>query len=117
MLSSLRRNSVARLTAAIVLSFILTGPAIAAGAPHAMVAAEGDRAAQIGLDVLKRGGNAVDAAVAISLALGVTNSGSCGIGGGGFMLIYWARTHKFYALDYREVAPRAATRTIFIRAS
>src|SRR5258708_23014543 len=98
MLSSLRRNPVSRLRAAIVLSFILTGPAIAAEAPHAMVAAEGDRAAQIGLDVLKRGGNAVDAAVAISLALGVTNSGSCGIGGRGFILIYWARHPQFYAL-------------------
>ncbi|HXR23809.1 MAG TPA: gamma-glutamyltransferase, partial [Candidatus Binataceae bacterium] len=75
----------------------------AATAPHAMIAAEGDLAAQAGLDVLKRGGNAVDAAVAISLVLGVTNSGSCGIGGGGFMLIYRAQDHKVYALDYREV--------------
>ena len=94
---------------------MLADAAIAAEAPHAMIAAEGDRAAQIGLDVLDRGGNAVDAAVAISLALGVTNSGSCGIGGGGFMLIYWAREHKFYGLDYREVAPKAATPTMFIR--
>ena len=77
----------------------------AATAPHAMIAAEGDLAAQAGLNVLKRGGNAVDAAVAISLVLGVTNSGSCGIGGGGFMLIYRAQDHKVYALDYREVAP------------
>src|SRR5579859_2255316 len=115
MLSALRLNRLARLTAAIVLTSLLTSGAIAAEAPHAMVAAEGDRAAQIGLDVLKRGGNAVDAAAAISLALGVTNSGSCGIGGGGFMLIYWAREHKFYALDYREVAPRAATRTMYMR--
>src|SRR5271169_6445922 len=58
----------------------------AASARHAMIAAEGDLAAQAGLDILKRGGNAIDAAVAISLVLGVTNSGSCGIGGGGFML-------------------------------
>src|SRR5216684_3942337 len=115
MLCSLQLNRMARLTAVMVITYLLTGPALAAEAPHAMVAAEGDRAAQIGLDVLKRGGNAVDAAVAISLALGVTNSGSCGIGGGGFMLIYWARSHKFYALDYREVAPRAATRTMYIR--
>ncbi len=87
----------------------------AADAHHAMVAAEGDQAAQVGLDVLKRGGNAVDAAVAISLALGVTNSGSCGIGGGGFMLIYWAHDHRFYALDYREVAPYAASPSMYIR--
>jgi gamma-glutamyltranspeptidase/glutathione hydrolase len=87
----------------------------AATAPHAMVAAEGDLAAQVGLDVLQRGGNAVDAAVAISLVLGVTNSGSCGIGGGGFMLIYRAQDHQVYALDYREVAPQAATPTMYER--
>ncbi len=87
----------------------------AATAPHAMVAAEGDLAAHAGLDVLARGGDAVDAAVAIALVLGVTNSGSCGIGGGGFMLIYRAREHKVYALDYREVAPRAASPTMYER--
>jgi gamma-glutamyltranspeptidase / glutathione hydrolase len=87
----------------------------AATAPHAMVAAEGDLAAHAGLDVLARGGNAVDAAVAIALVLGVTNSGSCGIGGGGFMLIYRAREHKVYALDYREVAPQAASPTMYER--
>ncbi len=87
----------------------------ATDARHVMIAAEGDQAAQAGLGVLKRGGNAVDAAVAISLALGVTNSGSCGIGGGGFMLIYWAHDHKFYALDYREIAPYAASPSMYIR--
>ncbi|MGH7842915.1 MAG: gamma-glutamyltransferase, partial [Candidatus Binataceae bacterium] len=86
----------------------------AAESRHAMVAAESDLAAQAGLDVLRRGGNAVDAAVAISLVLGVTNSGSCGIGGGGFMLIYRAREHQIYALDYREAAPRAASSTMYI---
>ena len=80
-----------------------------------MVAAEGDLAAAAGLEILKRGGNAVDAAAAISLALGVTNSGSCGLGGGGFMLIYWARTGKLYALDYRERAPLAASASMYIR--
>jgi gamma-glutamyltranspeptidase / glutathione hydrolase len=80
-----------------------------------MVAAEGVEAAQAGLAVLKRGGNAVDAAVAVSLVLGVTNSGSCGLGGGGFMLIYWAKTHQLYALDYRERAPMMASPTMFVR--
>lgn len=80
-----------------------------------MVAAEGDLAAQAGLEVLRRGGNAVDAAVAVSLVLGVTNSGSCGIGGGGFMLIYRAHEHKIYSLDYREVAPRAASANMYFR--
>jgi gamma-glutamyltranspeptidase/glutathione hydrolase len=84
-------------------------------APHEMVAAEGDLAAQAGLDVLKHGGNAVDAAVATSLVLAVTNSGSCGIGGGGFMLIYWARPRLLYGLDYRERAPMAANATMYVR--
>jgi gamma-glutamyltranspeptidase/glutathione hydrolase len=90
-------------------------PAIAVEAHHEMVVAEGDLAAQAGLEILKHGGNAVDAAVATSLALGVTNSGSCGIGGGGFMLIYWAKTRKLYALDYRERAPMTASSTTYIR--
>jgi gamma-glutamyltranspeptidase/glutathione hydrolase len=80
-----------------------------------MVAAEGDLAAKAGLAVLQRGGNAIDAAVATSLVLGVTNSAACGIGGGGFMLIYWAKTGKIYALDYRERAPLAASATMYVR--
>jgi len=86
----------------------------AAGARHDMIAAESDLAAQAGLGVLKRGGNAVDAAVATSLVLGVTNSGSCGIGGGGFMLIYWARARRLYGLDYRERAPMAANTAMYV---
>ena len=80
-----------------------------------MVVAEGDLAAKAGMEILNRGGNAVDAAAAVSLALGVTNSGSCGIGGGGFMLIYWAKTGKLYALDYRERAPAAASANMYLR--
>src|SRR5947209_8587993 len=92
----------------------LDGPAssVAAGARYEMVAAEGDLAAQAGLEVMLRGGNAVDAAVATSLVLGVTNSGSCGAGGGGFMLIYWAKAHRLYGLDYRERAPMAANLSV-----
>ena len=90
-------------------------PAGGAQAASEMVVAESEQAAKAGLDVMRRGGNAVDAAVAASLVLGVTNSGSCGLGGGGFMLIYWAKTHKVYALDYRERAPMAATSKMYIR--
>lgn len=80
-----------------------------------MVVAESEPAAKAGLEILQHGGNAIDAAVATSLVLGVTNAGSCGIGGGGFMLIYQAKTRKLYALDYREVAPKAATADMYIR--
>ena len=86
---------------------------MAVDAPNEMVTAEGDLAAQAGLVVLQHGGNAVDAAVATSLVLGVTNSGSCGIGGGGFMLIYWSKPRQFYGLDYRERAPMAANAAIY----
>ena len=90
-------------------------PSAAVDARREMIAAEGDLAAQAGLSVLEHGGNAVDAAVATSLVLGVTNSGSCGIGGGGFMLIYWAKPHRLYGLDYRERAPMAANATMYVR--
>ena len=115
------RGNICVLICAIISLFLITlivlsPPAsMAAGASHEMVAAEGDLAAQAGLDVMKHGGNAVDAAVATSLVLGVTNSGSCGIGGGGFMLIYWAKSHRLYALDYRERAPMAASAAMYLR--
>jgi len=99
----------------VVLLAALSHAAAAAESRHAMVVAEGDLAARAGLEIIERGGNAVDAAAAVSLALGVTNSGSCGIGGGGFMLIYWAKTGKLYGLDYRERAPAAASATMYIR--
>lgn len=65
--------------------------------------------------MLRAGGNAVDAAVAVSFALGVVNPSSCGIGGGGFMLVYREKTRTAAALDYRETAPAAASRDMFVR--
>jgi len=93
----------------------LAAPVRAAEAHHAMVVAENAPAASAGAEILTRGGNAIDAAAATALAVGVTNPASCGIGGGGFMLIYLARTHSFYALDYRERAPMAASATMYVR--
>jgi len=100
---------------AMILLAALPYSLIAAEAPHEMVVAENASAAGAGLEILQHGGNAIDAAVATSLALGVTNAASCGIGGGGFMLIYLAKTGKLYALDYREVAPKAATADMYFR--
>lgn len=80
-------------------------PARAVTAKHGMVAAEQPLASQVGVQILKEGGNAVDAAVATAMAVCATNPVSCGPGGGGFMLIYLAHTHKVYALDFRERAP------------
>ena len=98
--------------------FITSARLSAAGggdAQRAMVVAENALAARAGLDIMRRGGNAVDAAVATSLAVCVTNPVSCGIGGGGFMLIYIAKTQSFYALDYRERAPIAASAKMYFR--
>ncbi len=82
---------------------------------HGMVVSESADAARAGVEILKQGGNAVDAAVATALAVGVTNPASCGIGGGGFMLIYMAKAHAFYALDYRETAPLASRPDMYMR--
>jgi gamma-glutamyltranspeptidase/glutathione hydrolase len=90
-------------------------PAHALTFHNGMVAAEHQLASQAGVRILKAGGNAVDAAVATSLAVGVANPTSCGIGGGGFMLIYDHATSRVAALDYRETAPAAASRDMFIR--
>jgi gamma-glutamyltranspeptidase/glutathione hydrolase len=81
-----------------------------------MVASQNDTASQIGADVLADGGNAVDAAVAVGFALAVTLPRAGNIGGGGFMLVYDAAADETVAIDYREMAPIAATRDLFLDA-
>ena len=83
-------------------------------ASHGMVVAQEGRAARIGLEVLERGGNAVDAAVATGFALAVTYPRAGNIGGGGYMLIHLAERKLDTAIDYRETAPAATTREIFL---
>lgn len=70
-------------------------------------------ATQAAMDILNQGGNAVDAAVAAAAVLGVTEPFSCGVGGGGFMVIYSASTGEVITVDHREVAPASFTPTVF----
>src|SRR5687768_15151730 len=81
-------------------------------AKHGMVATTQRLASQVGADVLRRGGNAVDAAVAVALALAVVYPEAGNIGGGGFMLIR-LNDGRSTAIDYREKAPAAATRNMY----
>lgn len=81
---------------------------------HGAVASVNEIATRAGIDAMKRGGNAVDAAVATALTLGIVDGYNSGIGGGCFMLIRMA-DEKFFAIDGREMAPAAATRDMFLR--
>ncbi len=85
-------------------------------AANGMVAAQDLIAAEVGRDMLKKGGNVVDAAVATGFALAVTHPQAGNIGGGGFMLIKFADRDEVIAIDYRELAPAAATRDMFLDA-
>lgn len=85
----------------------------AAFGANAMVSSNSDLASQAGLEILRAGGNAMDAAVAVGFALAVTYPFAGNIGGGGFMTIRMA-DGRTAALDYREVAPLAATRDMFV---
>ena len=83
---------------------------------HGMVVTRESHATQVGLDVLKSGGNAVDAAVAVGFALAVTHSSAGNIGGGGFMLVRMADGRTTF-IDFRERAPLAASHDMYLDAS
>jgi gamma-glutamyltranspeptidase / glutathione hydrolase len=81
-----------------------------------MVASDEIVASWIGAAILARGGNAIDAAVAVGFALAVTKPSAGNIGGGGLMLVYLAESNESVAIDYREQAPPRATRDMFLDA-
>ena len=103
-----------RLSAVVLVAFaaVNAAPATAETAAHAMVVAEQALAAEVGLDVLKAGGNAVDAAVAIGYAEAVVYPCCGNLGGGGFMLVHLDGRDSF--VNFRETAPAAATPGMFL---
>jgi gamma-glutamyltranspeptidase/glutathione hydrolase len=96
----------------------LTGLTLAASrepvrARHGIVASTNEVASRVGVDIMKRGGNAVDAAIAVAFALAVTHPAAGNLGGGGFMMIR-LKNGKTTAIDYREMAPAAAHRNVYL---
>lgn len=83
-------------------------------AQNGMIASDNRFATQAGLMILIKGGNAVDAAVTVGFTMAVTYPRAGNIGGGGFMLIYLADSEEVIAIDYREKAPKSATRDMFL---
>lgn len=83
-------------------------------ARNGMVASEHRLASEVGLQILQQGGNAVDAAVAMGFALAVVLPNAGNLGGGGFMLLHDAQTGSNHALDFRETAPAAAHRDLYL---
>ena len=116
----MRKISVLFFITAILFSFVPCETKVSAAAwrepvrgKHAMVASQHELASRIGIDVIKRGGNAVDAAVAVALVLAVVYPEAGNLGGGGFMLMRF-KAGKTAAIDYREMAPAAANRNIYL---
>jgi gamma-glutamyltranspeptidase/glutathione hydrolase len=100
--------------AVVTLTLVLALPAALAKTPLATgrggaVATISEQASQSAMTILNRGGNAIDAAVAAAATLGVTDPFSCGIGGGGFMVIYLAKDKRVITIDHREMAPASFT--------
>jgi gamma-glutamyltranspeptidase/glutathione hydrolase len=102
------------LTICVSLAFpAYAGPPVASGSGGA-VATISERASHSAMEILNKGGNAIDAAVAAAATLGVTDPFSCGIGGGGFMVIYLAKEKRVITIDHRETAPKSFTPLAFI---
>ena len=104
---------------AAVFSFLLVIPLAHAKTPVATgtggaVATISEQASQAAMTILNKGGNAIDAAVAAAATLGVTDPFSCGIGGGGFMVVYLAKDKRVITLDHRETAPASFTPSVFL---
>jgi gamma-glutamyltranspeptidase/glutathione hydrolase len=96
----------------LAIPFCIAKTPVATGTGGA-VATTSEPASHAALAILDQGGNAIDAAVAAAATLGVTDPFSCGIGGGGFMMIYLAKEKRVITIDHREMAPASVTPTLF----
>jgi gamma-glutamyltranspeptidase / glutathione hydrolase len=85
------------------------------GSAAGLVVTDNEQASKAGMEILDRGGNAIDSAIATAFALSVVDQASSGLGGGGFMLIYRAKDKKAFALDFRETAPQASRRELYMK--
>src|SRR5438552_18877580 len=94
----------------LILAFLVAFPAVS---PRGAVAAANPLAAEAGASVLRRGGNAIDAAVAAAFALSVVEPESSGLAGGGFAVLY--KNGEVHVLDFREVGPAKATPQMYIQ--
>jgi len=111
-----RKNQSIFLSLLFSLLFVVASPCSAEQGERGIVVSDNEMATKAGMEILHRGGNAVDAALATAFALGVVDPASSGLGGGGFMVIYQAKEKKAHALDFRETAPAAARRELYLKA-